>query len=284
MERTVLIPRKFRQRLLLLRCLYEYGQDSDLTTRVLTTNLSSSRFWTPRLERSIQLSLLTDTDYCVVAMLIDKVSALPHSVTPPDTLDISNSTLTCTSLHALVSSLAVPTCSITKLKLWLCQLDDQCAYCLGQHLSNTKITELELHWNKITDVGVEYLVNQCPGTFKNLTKLSMSANEITDAGLMHLINHCPSLTELDLSRNKITDNGVEYLTNHCPSNLYYLDLSANQITDAGVKCLADRCPKTLRELDLSDNKITDKGLDYIVNHRPINQMVLYLLNAELHFS
>lgn len=268
----------FRQRLLLLTCLYEYGQDSELTTRVLTSNLHH-RFWDK--SGSIELTHLTDSDCTAVAMLLNKVSAPSLSVAPPVTLNISSSTLTCSNLNAFLPFLTAPTCTINKLELWGCHLDDQCAYCLGQHLPKTKITKLRLSLNDITDVGVEYLVNQCPSTCMNLTQIDLSINKISDASVMHLLNHCPSLTVLKLECNKITDIGVEHITNHCPTNLRKLELNYNKITDIGVKHLTDNCPSNLTEINLGANDITDDGLTYIVNHRPLNLKRLQLYSTAI---
>ncbi|XP_020910727.1 NACHT, LRR and PYD domains-containing protein 3 [Exaiptasia diaphana] len=271
----------FGGRLLPLTCLYEYGRDSELTKRMIITNRYG--FWS-RENESISIKDVIDTECDAVAMLVDTLDTVSPSVPPPNTLHIYLSRLNCSCVHSLLPSLTKPNCNIPQLVLWNCGLDDKCAGCLGQYLARTKINKLELPWNRITDVGVENLVDQCSSTCINFTQLNMENNEITDSGLMFLINRCPSLTRVDLSLNEITDVGVEYLTNHCPSNLKFLGLSHTKITDSGVKYLADHCPSSLIELDLSTHRITDSGLDYIVKHRPINLRELNLYQCDEYSS
>jgi len=113
-------------------------------------------------------------------------------------------------------------------------------------LSN--LTELNLKWNKITDITPL-------SALTNLTYLNLSTNPIADiTGLSALTN----LTYLDLSANQITDiTGLSALT-----NLTYLNLFGNQITDiTGLSALTN-----LRDLNLYQNQITDiTGLSALTN-------------------
>ncbi len=118
-------------------------------------------------------------------------------------------------------------------------------------LSN--LTELNLNWNKITDITPL-------SALTNLTYLNLNYNQITDiTGLSALTN----LTYLSLSANPITDiTGLSALT-----NLTYLDLSANQITDiTGLSALTN-----LTDLNLFGNQITDiTGLSALTNLTYLN--------------
>jgi internalin A len=118
-------------------------------------------------------------------------------------------------------------------------------------LSN--LTELNLNWNKITDITPL-------SALTNLTYLNLNYNQITDiTGLSALTN----LTYLSLSSIQITDiTGLSALT-----NLKYLNLSANQITDiTGLSALTN-----LTELYLSENQITDiTGLSALTNLTDLN--------------
>jgi internalin A len=117
-------------------------------------------------------------------------------------------------------------------------------------LSN--LTELNLKWNKITDITPL-------SALTNLTYLNLSANQITDiTGLSALTN----LTYLDLAANQITDiTGLSALT-----NLTYLNLFGNQITDiTGLSALTN-----LTYLNLYQNQITDiTGLSGLTNLRDL---------------
>ena len=112
----------------------------------------------------------------------------------------------------------------------------------------TNLTYLNLNWNKITDITPL-------SALTNLTYLSLSSIQITDiTGLSALTN----LTYLDLSANQITDiTGLSALT-----NLTYLNLFGNQITDiTGLSALTN-----LRDLNLYQNQITDiTGLSALTN-------------------
>ena len=73
-----------------------------------------------------------------------------------------------------------------------------------------------------------------------LTELSLGDNQITDAGAMKLAEMLPSskLTYLDLSSNDISDAGAMKLAEMVPSSkLALLDLGDNDISDAGKAAL-----------------------------------------------
>jgi len=120
--------------------------------------------------------------------------------------------------------------------------------CNEAHRILSNLTELNLKWNKITDITPL-------SALTNLTYLNLSTNPIADiTGLSALTN----LTYLDLSANQITDiTGLSALT-----NLTYLNLSGNQITDiTGLSALTN-----LRDLNLYQNQITDiTGLSALTN-------------------
>jgi len=157
-------------------------------------------------------------------------------------------------------------------------------------LSN--LTELNLKWNKITDItplsaltnltslslGYNQITDITPlSGLTNLTELHLTCNQITDitplSGLTNLtelhltsskitditpLSGLTNLTEVYLSENQITDiTGLSALT-----NLTHLHLYQNEITDiTGLSALTN-----LIYLNLYDNQITDiTGLSGLTN-------------------
>ncbi|XP_020905704.1 uncharacterized protein LOC110243892 [Exaiptasia diaphana] len=157
-------------RLVSLRCLHEFGQDKRLTRQELNTN-RDYRYWSS--DGLIGLLGVTDTDWDGIAMLVESTATSISS--PPHTLSIGDSPITITGIKRLMSSLST-NCSITRLELWLCNLNDEHVKCLCKDLQKTKITELDLDGNKITDGGVYDIMVHLPS---NLTELDLSRNNIS---------------------------------------------------------------------------------------------------------
>ncbi|KXJ07436.1 hypothetical protein AC249_AIPGENE22782 [Exaiptasia diaphana] len=103
-------------------------------------------------------------------MLVESTATSISS--PPHALDIQWSPITITGIKRLMSSLST-NCSITRLGLVLSNLNDEHVKCLCKDLQKTKITELYLGGNKITDGGVDDIMVHL---HSNLTKLELSAN------------------------------------------------------------------------------------------------------------
>ncbi|KXJ29488.1 Protein NLRC5 [Exaiptasia diaphana] len=181
----------WRRRLVLLRCLHEYGQEKEFTRQELTTN-RDYRYWFS--DGLIRLHGVTDTDCDALAMLVESIatsiSSPPHrlhstallwftcfkSSPRPNTLSIGVSQITITGLKSLLSSLIHPECTITGLGLWNCGLTDECAECLSNCLPDTSITELDLRANEISNKGVHHVIHHLPN---NLTYLNLSFNRVS---------------------------------------------------------------------------------------------------------
>jgi hypothetical protein len=146
------------------------------------------------------------------------------------------------------------------------------------------IHSLELAFNEITDLGVQYIVEGLP----NLRFLSLHSNNITAAGAK-LLAKLPELVELDISHNKIGDEGIEaLLTNNklqkldisvtylsiksmpllaTHPNLRELDVHCETVGDEGVICLAKN--NQLVKLNINFTRITDKAVDALLKNRSL---------------
>ncbi|XP_020916977.2 NACHT, LRR and PYD domains-containing protein 12 [Exaiptasia diaphana] len=159
-----------RQRVVLLRCLHEYGLEKEFTRQELTTN-RDYRYWNSG--GWIGLGGVTDTDCDVLAMLLESTATSISS--PPDTLFIVNSQITITMLNRLLSSLHSNS-TITVLGLRSCSLNDDHVKCLCNHFNNTHITSLSLSHNNITDVGVHHIVHNIAS---KITFLDLQDNPVS---------------------------------------------------------------------------------------------------------
>ncbi|KXJ06324.1 Exosome component 10 [Exaiptasia diaphana] len=179
---------EWRQRVVLLRCLHEYGQEKEFTRQELTTN-RDYRYWGS--DGRILLLGVTDTDCDALAMLLEStatsISSPPHRLhtvlswftrvksSPPDTLYIANSQITITMLNRLLSSLHSNS-TITGLGLVRCGLNDDHLKCLCKYLHSTRITSLSLYHNNISDVGVDHIVHNIAS---KLTLLNLQGNPVS---------------------------------------------------------------------------------------------------------
>ncbi|KXJ05954.1 Mitofusin-1 [Exaiptasia diaphana] len=186
------------QRVVLLRCLHEYGQEKEFTRQELTTN-RDYRYWDSL--GWIALHGVTDTDCDALAMLLESTATSISS--PPDRLDIVRSQITITMLNRLLSSLHSNS-TITALGLAMCSLYDDHVKCLCNHFNNTHITSLNLSFNNITDVGVHHIVHS--NTASKLTYLNLAGNNITDVGVDYIVhsNIASKLTYLNLLGNPVS--------------------------------------------------------------------------------
>ena len=69
-------------------------------------------------------------------------------------------------------------------------------------ISNEELKELNLNFNKISDINILEKVN-----FKELKELNLSDNKISDINILEKVNF-KELKELNLSGNKISDINI----------------------------------------------------------------------------
>ena len=257
--------------LIRVKCLAEYGE-KDFAKNVIKKHHLRFRFR--------RFNNLTDVDSIPVSFLLDAMSALneeeeaagKHQIFSEqpfivEALSVIDSNLTQPGVRRICKSLENDFCAVTKLELNGCRLNDECVVCM-RGLVSSKLTELSLMKNQITDVGVIGLSQALKSSACKVASLDLSDNQITDAGVCSLSQAIQSsaCTSIDLGYNQITDAGVVSLSQALQSstcNVTSLDLDDNQITDAGVNSLnqalqSSACKVTT--LDLSFNQITDAGI------------------------
>ena len=118
-------------------------------------------------------------------------------------------------------------------------------------LKDIKVAKLDLSKKWIGDEGLKCLCENI--NFKELKELNLSWNKISDIKILKKIKF-KRLEKLDLSFNKISDN-INFLENMYFKELKELYLSNNNISD--IKVFEKVKFKALEKLDLSCNKISN---------------------------
>ncbi|XP_072894658.1 uncharacterized protein [Hemitrygon akajei] len=170
------------------------------------------------------------------------------------------------------AALRNPECKIQKLRLGMVGLTDSGAEDLASALSTKpSLTELDLSYNKLGDLGVKLLSAALVNSECKIQKLRMRDVGLTDSGaedLASALSTKPSLTELDLSCNKLGDSGVKLVSaalRNPECKIQKLRLYNVGLTDSGAEDLisALSTKPSLTGLDLSDNKLGDSGVKLV---------------------
>ena len=253
------------------KCLAEYG-DNDFAKNIIKKH--PAKFWIDDFQS------LTAVDCITVSFLLDVFSELNEEATKEHQpfsekpfvvtkLTIYSSNLTQCGIRRICKSLEKEYCSVVTFELTNCGLNDECVDYMGG-LVSSKLTELTLSGNQITDVGVIRLSEALQSSACKVATLNLKSNEITDAGVRSLSQALQSsackVTTLNLVRNEITDAGVCSLSQALQSSackVTTLNLGDNQITDAGVRSLSQAIQSSackITTLDLGITQITDAGV------------------------
>ncbi len=272
------LPSSFENKdiLLRLKCLTEY-EDKEFAKSIIKKY--HRRYFTDIGE--IYFENLTDVDCIAVSFLLDVISALneeraetrletfPGQSFVVDRLKIIFAELTQSAVRRICNSLEKDFCAVTELELFHCQINDECVDCF-RGLISSKLTELKLSDNAITDAGVVSLSQALQSVACQVTSLDLGCNQISDDGAASLSQALQSsacqLSSLDLSQNQIADAGADSLSQALQSSacrVTALKLWANQITDDGVISLSQALHSSacqVTSLDLSNNQITDAGV------------------------
>ncbi len=146
--------------------------------------------------------------------------------------------------------------------LWLTSgaADDDLRYLAGL----SRLEELTLHGNLITDAGVAHL-----GRLKGLRRLDLRAPRITDAGLAHLRN-LHNLKSLHLSDSAMSDAGLVHLRGL--EDLESLSLDGTRITDAGLVHIARLT--NLKGLSLARTAVSSAGLAHLAGLKNLESLDL----------
>ena len=153
----------------------------------------------------------------------------------------------------------------------------------------TDLVALEIDGNNLTDDSVKCL---CLTSESKIKKLSLGRNKITDEGVQHLVQNLgeSNLTHLNLSRNGITDDGVTRLASFLstsPCKLSHLNLSSNPIEEKGVDSLCKALTKngcTLKYLNLANiEPVTDGAIMTLFQTLSKRECKLRKLNISQNF-
>ena len=205
--------------------------------------------------RNLAFVGLTDVDCIAISFLLDVFVELNEEATKKGqqvtkqplsvkTLEILRSTLTQSGIRRICKSLDKEFCPVVRLLLVDCGLNDECVeYMRG--LVSSRLTELVLVRNQITDASVTSLSQALQSPACKVTTLHLGGNQITDAGVTSLSQALQSpackVTTLDLQRLQITDAGVTSLSQALQSpacKVTTLHLGDSHITDADVASLS----------------------------------------------
>eukprot|EP00063_Salmo_salar_P064905 XP_014039740.1 PREDICTED: ribonuclease inhibitor-like [Salmo salar] len=145
---------------------------------------------------------------------------------------------------------------------------EDCYDTLGSSLvsENSRLTELDLSYNKLTDTGVERKSTGLMSPHCKLKILRLVHCETTFCGSLAPALAASQLDELHLSCNTLGDMGLKRLSAgledpHC--QIQKLGLRQCNLSEISCESLASvLCSNsTLRELDLRDNDLGDSGVE-----------------------
>ena len=155
---------------------------------------------------------------------------------------------------------------------------------------NCRLTNLDVSYNDLGDVGIMQLCNALASVNCRLTSLNVSCNKWGDNGGMHLCNALTSvncrLTSLNVNENQLGDNGLKHLCDALTSSncaLTKLKVGFNRLEDGGIKELSEVLINgfcTLTSLDISGNEFGDEGIKYLCNVLTDTNCKLQSLNLQ----
>jgi hypothetical protein len=148
------------------------------------------------------------------------------------------------------------------LKLCSNQLDNTCMATLFDKYFNIKSLVLRSCWN-VSNLGVQCVTKSS----SSLREFQLVGSKVTDRGIQLLVDACTHLEVVDVSHsNKITDNTAQTIAKGC-SELKLLKLNGcRQLTDATLAHVST-CSH-LHTLEVSSCKnITDDGMTSIAQGR-----------------
>ncbi|XP_053528541.1 NACHT, LRR and PYD domains-containing protein 1 isoform X4 [Artibeus jamaicensis] len=187
-------------------------------------------------------------------------------------LDLRQNNLGDLGIRLLCKGLGQPTCQLRLLRLADCGLTAKNCQELACELStNRNLTNLDLSFNKLLDIGAQYLFKRLRVSTCKLQRLLLIRCGLTSAccqDLASMLTDSPSLTDLDLRQNNLGDLGMRLLCKGlgqptCQLRLLWLDdccLTAEVCQDMDSGLSTNR---NLTKLDLSFNKLLDTGAQHL---------------------
>lgn len=135
--------------------------------------------------------------------------------------------------------------------------DDSCFHLSDMLLTNSTLTELNLHGCRIGPSGAQRLFSGLPSN-RGLESLNLSTNQIGDAGMKFLANAIVfglDVKKINLSNNNITGKGINLLTEafETQNKLTHIDLSWNHFYTLGTANFLNKLSESmvLKNLNLA---------------------------------
>ncbi|XP_035889096.1 NACHT, LRR and PYD domains-containing protein 1-like [Phyllostomus discolor] len=187
-------------------------------------------------------------------------------------LDLQLNDLGDLGMKQLCKKLGQPTCHLRLLRLADCGLTAKGCQDLACGLStNMNLTELDLSFNELLDIGAQHLFRKLRVSTCKLQRLLLIRCGLTSGccqDLASMLSDSPSLTELDLRKNNLGDHGMRLLCKGlgqptCQLRLLRLadhHLTAEVYLDMACGLSTNR---NLTELDLSFNELLDIGAQHL---------------------
>ncbi|KAM5308813.1 NACHT, LRR and PYD domains-containing protein 1 isoform 2-T2 [Glossophaga mutica] len=187
-------------------------------------------------------------------------------------LDLRGTFLSCSAVQRLCEALKCPRCHLQTLRMADCGLTAEgCQDLAGGLSTNRSLTELDLSFNNLLDIGAQHLFQRLKVSTGKLQHLLLIRCGLTSAccqDLASMLSHSTSLTELDLQLNNLGDLGMKLLCKGLRQptcQLRLLRLADCSLTAEGCQDLACELStnRNLTELDLSCNKLLDIGARHL---------------------
>ncbi|XP_078476145.1 NACHT, LRR and PYD domains-containing protein 3-like isoform X6 [Lampetra planeri] len=237
-------------------------------------NLQSCGIGTEEMKR-LQPALQKCKELCLqCCSLTDKSSSSFTDILKANTglkkLVLSGNKIRDSGIQHLADGMAGRKVHLEELELDRCSLTFKSGSSLSVILkANTGMKWLELSDNKITDRGLQLLVDGMVGREWSLEQLdlvrcSLTEKSVFSLGLILVAN--TGLKNLALSDNKITDSGLKFLADGMvgrEGSLETLDLQRCSLTDKSIPALRAiiSTNKSLRSLWIKENGFSEKKMN-----------------------
>ena len=208
-------------------------------------------------------------------------------------LDLSYNDLQGVGATCILDSLNIS--NLTKLNISNNNITSDLNYLVNVLTHATKLTQLDLSYNKLSSVKIEYVLCKAKCLFVNIRNLYLSGNEICNGAATALVNalsenirlkelslcdtnlqmeeiskifgtlRFPYLTKLSISHNNITEEAADGIATFLSESngLEELDLSHNYLKSAGITKICRINLLKLTAFNVSHNGITIEAVNAI---------------------